>query len=183
MGHGLIDALNATVCFYCAGLPPHHARTCPTVSLGVTEAEVIEWMRTSERVRQRDIGVIAKWLAENYGDSKDNFVEAAKDLIKAQTEAGLGTFILDEHRQFVRDAIRRGIERRLGKSRQPLDPDDGVVWRYTSDADGERVLVRCQDGVWQASPVTHEDWQPEPEAGAWPGRYEIVSIGRGLADD
>ena len=97
-----------------------HKDDCPYAShaLGLSEAETLEWMRNSEKVRLRDIGVIASVLVEQLDahgldDMGFDCVEVAKAIIKAQTEAGLGTFVLDEVREVVRRSYRRGVERGL----------------------------------------------------------------------
>lgn len=146
-------------------------------------------MRGSDNVKLLDIGVIATWLLEQPwtfcdGDGIEEFdaIEAAKSLIQAQTDAGLGTFVLSELHAFI-DGIKTSI--RNGEPKPTLAPARGRVWKYVSP-NGDAVLVRHQ-GEWQATPVvddpewnywkaTADDsvWVEDKTIPSWPGRFEVV---------
>ncbi len=69
-------------------------------------ADVLAQMRESDDVKLRDIGVIAGWLVElmeHHGldDMGIDAIEAAKSLIRAQSEAGLATFVVADLTAFI----------------------------------------------------------------------------------
>lgn len=78
-------------------------------ALGPLESETIAWMLSSDSVRLLDVGAIAAVLVEaDVRDGDGNVLDAldlAKRIIKAQTDAGLGTFVLAELRAFI-DGIK-----------------------------------------------------------------------------
>jgi len=89
--------------------------------------EVIEQMIASDRVNLRDLGVIVKVLdAEGltYCDGGEvDYLRLAKMIIKAQTAAGLGTFILADVQQAMRDVAARA--RRKAEQATDVEPYHG----------------------------------------------------------
>jgi hypothetical protein len=64
------------------------------------QAEVLTQMVESPKVRTRDLGVIATWLAEN--TEVPDVLDAAEELLKAQWDAGLCTmFFADVKRWWM----------------------------------------------------------------------------------
>lgn len=89
-------------------------------------------MRESDNAKFRDIAVIATWLLEQPwtfcdGDGIEEFdaIEAVKSLIQAQTDAGLGTFVLDGLKAYIESMQQV-------KSMPTLAPKLGRVWKYGS---------------------------------------------------
>lgn len=67
-------------------------------------AEMIDQMIEHPSVTVRDIGVIVRYLSEHRPED-EGYDRWARGLIKAQSAAGLGTFILDDLKGFI-DGIR-----------------------------------------------------------------------------
>lgn len=94
--------------------------------------QVLDQMRESDNAKFRDIAVIATWLLEQPwtfcdGDGIEEFdaIEAVKSLIQAQTDAGLGTFVLDGLKAYIESMQQV-------KSMPTLAPKLGRVWKYGS---------------------------------------------------
>jgi len=98
------------------------ADSAVTVSRPHLTAEQLDQMIASDNVRMRDLGVIAKWLAEHFDNVGDPIL-AARSLIKAQTAAGLGTFVVAEVQQVMRDVAARA--RRKAEQTTDVEPYHG----------------------------------------------------------
>lgn len=176
-----LDVFGPVLCTGC-GQPAGgvHLSDCPhrPGALGPGEVEQLDWLRGSDSVRLIDVGTIAEVLRANDvcgpGGAYLDPIDLAKAIIAAQTEAGLGTFVLDS----LRTHIKSIADRARGKSPAPvLEPHPGRVWRYTSPADGVRVMVR-HDRFWQVADVTNTNvWERDDSVPTWPGRFEIVISG------
>jgi hypothetical protein len=69
----------------------------------VTYDEMLEELKSAPNVTVRHRAVIEDFLRKNYGDCADHFTQAAADLIKAQNEAELVTFIKADLDGFIKD--------------------------------------------------------------------------------
>lgn len=67
----------------------------------MTYEEMLQELETAPNVKVRDRAVIARILREH---GVENDIEVTVKIIKAQAEAGLGTFILDDIKAFFTNA-------------------------------------------------------------------------------
>ena len=145
--------------------------------LGPSEAEIIAFMTGSDSVRFLDVGTIAEVLRENDVQGPGGVyldpIDLAKAIIAAQTEAGLGTFVLADLRRHI-DTL---IARRAAREQPRLEPETGRRWRYTSP-NGDRVLVRWSGEHWEATPVVgtgYDSWERDDAIPTWPGQFVLVA--------
>lgn len=88
----------------------------------MTVAEQIALMCDSEDVKLLDIGVVARWLAEN--TEVPDPLDAAKELIAEQVTAGLATFRLMDLRAFIAEI----------KASRPPAPEAVEPWHGQASA-------------------------------------------------
>jgi len=96
---------------------------------------VFEQMMASDDVKMRDLGVIAGVLLEH---DVDQPLLVAQAIIKAQTAAGLATFILDDVRTHMREIAARA---RRDASTTDVEPYHGKAVDTGTDMVTSRVRL------------------------------------------